>query len=253
MITTYQAENTLKSLYLGVMAEQLNTRTNPLFTKIKQTSNDVWGKEIRKGVLSKDSYEVVESDNIYMQYISTLKNLIVQIEIPEKVMSNCSNKRAFVDLLNESVDCGFMTARKDISEMLYGDATKPYSLTGIGAIFDTARPLYGLDREMSPILTPIIKEVNEINDIVIEQTIDELAERGAKTDYIAVSQDVKYKFIEYMSSLKRNIDILEIEDGFKTLSFNGIPLVYDKYVPQGCMYLLDTSVFALHSCAIGVG
>ena len=46
MVTMTSADNALKSLYLGVVSEQLNTGVNPLLAKIKQTTQDVWGKEI---------------------------------------------------------------------------------------------------------------------------------------------------------------------------------------------------------------
>ena len=48
MVTLQSAENALKTLYLGVVSDQLNTNANPLLAMIEQTSSDVWGKEIRK-------------------------------------------------------------------------------------------------------------------------------------------------------------------------------------------------------------
>ena len=48
MVTIQSADNALKTLYLGVVAEQLNTAVNPLLAKFNQTTSDVWGKEIRK-------------------------------------------------------------------------------------------------------------------------------------------------------------------------------------------------------------
>ena len=44
MVTLSSADKALKTLYLGVVAEQLNTAVNPLFAKFSQTSADVWGK-----------------------------------------------------------------------------------------------------------------------------------------------------------------------------------------------------------------
>lgn len=38
---------------------------------------------------------------------------------------------------------------------------------------------------------------------------------------------------------------MEIEGGFKTLSFNGIPVVADRFCPEGTMYLLNTEDFKL--------
>ena len=46
MITMSNADSALKSAYLGVVSEQLNTSINPLLAKIKQTSQDVWVKKL---------------------------------------------------------------------------------------------------------------------------------------------------------------------------------------------------------------
>ena len=42
------ADKALKTLYLDVVTEQLNKNANPLLAKIKSSSNDVWGKEVKK-------------------------------------------------------------------------------------------------------------------------------------------------------------------------------------------------------------
>ena len=48
MVSISSANEALKSVYLGVVANQLNINANPLLGKIKQSSQDVWGKEIIK-------------------------------------------------------------------------------------------------------------------------------------------------------------------------------------------------------------
>ena len=48
MVTLETAEKALKSVYLNVVADQLNVGVNPLLAKIEQTTSDVWGKEIIK-------------------------------------------------------------------------------------------------------------------------------------------------------------------------------------------------------------
>lgn len=236
MITTLQADNALKSVYLDTMVEILNTKTNPLLTKIEQTADDVWGKEIRRSI---------PDEEVYLQYISTLKTVCVQIKISEKAIRDWEYS-GFINILNNPIDDSLYQARQDIGQALYGDGTAPHSLTGIGAIFDTSKPLYGLERDTSPILTPLIKETNELNDVVIEETIDELSERGATTDFIAVSRDVKSSYMQYAEKRNKQLDVVELDGGFRAFAINGIPCIFDKYVPQGCMYLLDTSVFKLH-------
>ena len=83
MVTINSAESALKSVYLGAVTELLNTKVNPLMTKIEQTTSDVWGKEIRKAVSVGINGGIGAGDetgslpaahgNSYMQFVSTLK------------------------------------------------------------------------------------------------------------------------------------------------------------------------------------
>ena len=47
MVDFTTANNALKTVYLGVLSDVLNLKTNPLFAKIKQSSKGVYGKEIK--------------------------------------------------------------------------------------------------------------------------------------------------------------------------------------------------------------
>ena len=48
MITLDSADSALKTVYLGVIGNQLNVGANPLLSKIKQTTNNVYGNEVVK-------------------------------------------------------------------------------------------------------------------------------------------------------------------------------------------------------------
>lgn len=39
---------------------------------------------------------------------------------------------------------------------------------------------------------------------------------------------------------------MEIKGGYKALSFNGIPVVADRFCPAGTLYMLNTDDFCLH-------
>ena len=39
---------------------------------------------------------------------------------------------------------------------------------------------------------------------------------------------------------------MELAGGYKAISYNGIPLVSDRFVPANTMFLLNTSEFNLH-------
>lgn len=334
MVTINSAENALKSVYLGAVTELLNTKVNPLMTKIEQTSTDVWGKEVRKAVSlginggigagDEDGALPKAHGNNYLQFVSTLKNLYGQIEISDKaIRASANDKGAFTDLLNAELDGLLKASKFNLGRMLYGDGTgllaevskvttgsavvevtstknfvpgividvyngetargtgirveavdyaadtitlasvpsglaagddlyvqdsKGKEITGLAAIFDTTKPLYGVDRSTSPLLKPYVRgSVGSIDEITIQEAIDHLeTHAGSTIDFIAVDETAKYAYMDYMSQYKRNIDMLDLKGGFRSMSFNGIPLVYDRFVPSGTMYLLDTSVFRLH-------
>ncbi len=334
MVTLSNAENALKSVYLGAVTELLNTKTNPLLSKIEQTSSDVWGKEIRKaasygingGVGAGDEDGALPSakSTNYLQFVTTLKNLYGQIEISDKaIRASADGRGAFTDLLNNELQ-GLLDASKfNLGRMLYGDGSgllssvkpaasggtaypvgspqnlieglmvdvynnagtkvgtasityvdrdgktvtfasapsgidegsamyvqgsKDKEITGLGALFQTGGTLYGVSRDAHPCMRPYQKSnVGVLDEIVMQEAIDRLEmTAGSTVDFIAVSADVKYAYQEYMAQYKRNIDVMELNGGFKTLSYNGIPLVYDRFIADGTMYLLNTKAFKLH-------
>ena len=134
MVTIQNAENALKTVYLGTVTELLNTRVNPLLAKIEQTSADVWGKEIRTaakfginggiGAGDEDGDLPDAYGNNYLQFTSTLKNLYGQIEISDKaIRASADGRGAFTDLLNAELE-GLLNASKfNLGRMLYGDGT----------------------------------------------------------------------------------------------------------------------------------
>ena len=333
MVTLTNAENALKTIYLGAVTDLLNTKTNPLLSKIEHTSVDVWGKEVRTaarvglngGIGAGDETGTLPGayGSNYIQFVSTLKNLYGKIEISDKAIRASSDGRgAFTDLLNSELESLLSSSKFNIGRMLYGDGSgklcevlstngntytvddtrnliegmvvdayseggtfvaekkrigyvdrdnntfqfaSPISetitgcelfvqgsrnreITGLGALFNPSATLYGLNRTQYPYLTPYNKAVNgNIDEVVIQKAIDRLEYNANSTvDFIAVSADVKYAYQEYMKQFKQNIDIMELDGGYKTLSYNGIPLVYDRFIESGAMYLLDTSAFKMH-------
>ena len=90
MVTLESADNALKKVYLEVVSNQLNTNSNPLLTKIEQTTRDVWGKEIIKvapfgingGIGAGDEAGALPASagNNYVKFVSELKNLYGKIE-----------------------------------------------------------------------------------------------------------------------------------------------------------------------------
>ena len=120
-------------------------------------------------------------------------------------------------------------------------------LTGLEAIFTDYLPLYGLDRTQYPFMKGYQKtDVGEISETVIQTAIDEIEERsGGAVNFIVCSWGVRRALVEYYKKQGAMMPTMDIEGGNKSLSFNGIPVVADRFCPEGTMYLLNTDNFKL--------
>lgn len=346
MITLTTADNALKEVYLGVVSDQLNTTTNPLLAKIKQTTSDVWGNNIIKmapygvnggiGAGSETGELPTAGGNNYEKFTLELKNLYGKIEISDKaIRASSSSAGAFVNLLNAEMEGLIKASSFNMGRMLFGDGSGLIAkisaggasasglttftvdsvknlaegmivdivdasgnvqaggsaikivnvnrgskvvtavasgftsgaldsgdyyfcvqgsfgkeLTGLAAIFDENRDaLYGLKRAANSWMNPYAKDngAQGITDVTMQSVIDYLEENfGSNVDFIVCSSGVKRKYQEYLASYRSNIDVLELAGGFKAISYNGIPVVSDRFAPSGTMYMLNTKEFNLH-------
>lgn len=340
MVTIETAENALKTLYLGVLSNQLNTKTNPLFNKIKQTTADVWGKEVKKlapfginggiGAGDEDGSLPHSAQNNYVTFTSTLKNLFGTIELSDKAIRASSNSAgAFVNLLNAEMEGLVKASQFNFGRMLYGngegllaiaqkggnaktvvvDSTKNIiegmmvdmidlfdpsaplktaritsidranntvyfdksvsdvfneevtevyltvqnsfkkEITGLQKIFaEDNMPLYGVSRADYAFMNPLTETVSgELTDITMQKMVDQLNEYyGSEVDFIVCSSGVKRAYQTYLNTFRSNIDVMQLEGGYKAISFNGIPLISDRFVPEGKMYMLNSKDFSLH-------
>ena len=119
-------------------------------------------------------------------------------------------------------------------------------ITGLGAIF-SEEAIYGVDRTHSVMKPYIQTEVGEISENVIQKAIDEIEENsGSQVNFIVCSWGVRRALAEYFKQFKTMLPTTELEGGFTAMSYNGIPIVADRFCPEGTMYLLNTDDFAIH-------
>lgn len=340
MITLQTAENALKTVYLGVLTEQLNLNVNPFMAKIEQTSGDVWGKEIRKlamyginggvGASSEVGDLPKAGGNNYAQFVLTLKNFYGKIELSDKaIRASSNNTGAFVNLLNQEMEGLLQNAKNNFGRMLYGDGSglltkcgsletantrcfavddvkylaegmivdickltetaaatgydavrittldrtnkkvtidkavtitdfgatyglyvqnsKDSEITGLGAIF-SANELYGLARSEYSFMTPFIKNAGKaITSDIIQEVIDHVEETsGGAVNMILTSYKARRKYLQSLETTRKNVDYMNIDGGFKAISYNGIPIVVDRFCPDNDMYILNSDDFKMH-------
>ena len=336
MVTLASADSALKSFYLDAVAQQLNTEVNPLLAKIKQSTADVWGKEVRRlaqygvnggvGAGTEEGSLPAAGGNNYDQFVTTLKNLYGTIEISDKAVRASENSAgAFVDLLNAEMEGLLRSSAFNFGRMLFGDGSgilctvsavtgnvvtvdsvknviegmtvdvldadgdqvsgvtarritavdrtdktitlsggaltgvasgctlcvqgsHNLELTGLGAIFKDDGSLYGLSRAERPWMIPYIKEsVGTISENAIQTAIDNLEETaGSRVDMIVCSWGVKRALQAVLAESRMQTDMAELAGGYRTITYNGIPVVADRFCPAGTMYLLNTRDFCLH-------
>lgn len=146
MVSLTSASNALKNVYLGVVANQLNTNANPLLSKIEQSTSDVWGKQIIKlapfginggiGAGTETGTLPTAAQNQYVQFVTDLKNLYGKISISDKAMRASANSAgAFVNLLNAEMEGLVKASGFNFGRMLYGDGS---GLLATVASFDSS-------------------------------------------------------------------------------------------------------------------
>ena len=197
-------------------------------------------------------YEI-EADNTL--FIDDVKNfvegMIVDFTDDENnVIEDVAGRKVLsVDRVNRRIK----VSGSDITDLMpaggavYLHDCKGYELTGLKAIFGDGE-LYGVDRKKTPIMKPYKKEeVGEITENVIQTAMDMIEENsGSKVNFIVCSWGVKRALAEYFRQFKVAMPTIEFEGGFKAMSFNGIPVVADRFCPKGTMYLLNTDDFKIH-------
>lgn len=334
------ADKALKTFYLDAVSEQLNKATNPFLAQIKQSTEDVWGKEVRKlaiyglngGVGSgmEDGILPSAGGNNYGQFVSTLKNLYGTIEISDKaVRASENNSGAFVNLLNAEMEGLVNASVFNLGRMLFGDGTGRVAtvsgvsganinldttknivegmkvdvyngetecaydglcgvtvktvdreknritvnasedyvaevlagsfitvqnsycneITGLKALFSKdIDTIYGLQKSKNSWLNPYVKEnIGEIDELTLQTAIDAIEERsGSKVNYIVCSWGVRRALQKALSLQNVRMNSVVLEGGFKAIEYNGIPVIADRFCPEGTMYLLNTNDFALH-------
>lgn len=337
-VTLSNADNALKSVYLEVITNQLDNYVNPFFAKIKKTTNDIYGKEVKKlimhgvnggiGAGTEDGGLPKASGNSYGQITATLKNLYGTIEISDKaVRASQNNAGAFVNLLNAEMEGLIKSSKYNFDRMLMGDGTgklcaveiadgeivvddisklaigmlvdvrtadgevtswgesrkiveinrtnntikfandgseMPESvseetflcvqgswdkeLTGLGALFTSTGTIYGLDKQENPWLCPHVVDVNgEISEDKLQEAIDNVEmNSGNKINFILCSMAVRRALQKQLSANRYFTDTATLDGGYNAITFNGIPVVSDRFCPEGSMYLLNTDDFELH-------
>ena len=68
---------------------------------------------------------------------------------------------------------------------------------------------------------------------------------GSKPNMILCSLGGRRKLQQIFSANKTFIGTVELANGYTAMSYNGIPIIADRFCPQGDMYFVNTDDFTL--------
>lgn len=123
-------------------------------------------------------------------------------------------------------------------------------LTGMEAVFAQSGSLYGLDKSQYPWLVPYRHDLENsaIDDQTIVDTINFVEEyRGSNINLLIANPAVESEYYKYLEATKRSVNTTTLEGGYKSLSVAGRPMVKDRFVKPGCLKLLDTTQWKMHT------
>lgn len=183
--------------------------------------------------------------------VDTVENIVEGMYVDfyhgESTLTNARTILA-VDRKNNkiTIDGTALTIATSENIEIYLHGSKNLELTGLKAIFD-ADTLYGVSRSENSWIEPYKADsVGELTENTLQTAIDTVEERaGSKINFIVTSPGVRRALFNKLSAY-RQLDTLELEGGFRAISFNGIPVVTDRFCQKGTMYLLNTDDFGLH-------
>lgn len=147
--------------------------------------------------------------------------------------------------INPAVGAAITVAKGDMMTLQQSYGAE---LNGIPYLFDSDMVFfYGQSRLSAEAVLPQSTELeDDFTADAMQATLDQIEERsGNDINMILTSYDVRRKYLSYMQSVRLNIDYMNVDGGFKALSYNGIPVVADKFCTSGAMYFVNTNDFKL--------
>lgn len=119
-------------------------------------------------------------------------------------------------------------------------------LTGLNAIFATSGSIYGVSKSNKYMVPYVESSVGALTEAKIQETIDTIELRsGSQINMILCSFDTRRAIKKALETKNIMMPAMELQGGYTAISYNGIPVVADRFCPQGCIYFINTDDFEL--------
>ena len=133
---------------------------------------------------------------------------------------------------------------------VYAHNSKDKELTGLETIFnDNITSIYGNIKANSAYLQGrvVSKQLSEFDEVALIEEIDrQSAFFGSNPNMILMSHDMRQHYQSILLNTRVNTDVVNLAGGYKAISMNGVPIVADRFIESGTMFVLNTELFGLH-------
>lgn len=155
-----------------------------------------------------------------------------------------------VDKVNKQIVFVAATA-PEAEDVIYVAGNKGLEISGVGKVMTADNTLYNINRSTSKWFNPLIKAVNgEISEVKIQEGIDDAEDEvGNIINFLLTSKGVRRAYQNLLTAQKSIVNSLDLKGGFKAISYNGMPLAADKYVPAGTLYGFSLENWKLYEVA----
>lgn len=132
-------------------------------------------------------------------------------------------------------------------DQIYVQKSKGSEVNGIPYLFSSDNVYFGIGKAANPGIKPTAKSLGDVLTVDAMQEFFDISSlrAGSDPDMIVCSPKTRRQYLKQLELNRRNIDYLNLDGGFKTLSFNGIPVVGERFAPDGEMYFLNTPTLKL--------
>ncbi len=194
------------------------------------------------GAISKTDDSGIYVDNIGRLY----EGMYIDIRSNSAVVEGGEN----IQVTSVNYGGGYITLSKEVTGTLVGKYVYVHGaygneLTGFKAIFGTG-DIYGLSRSDESYLTPASFSVTTLTEAAIAEKIGYMEEYfNNRPNMILCSFKTRAKIAELLSASRMQVNTAVLEGGFTAITFDGIPVVADRYCDDGSIYLVNTEDFCI--------
>ncbi len=207
------------------------------------------GKGILCKIVGSNSAASGGSTTIYVDGLkNVIEGMIVDV-IKNKSVVSAGHRITYVDRAAKTIKVSGTVSDLTEGNILTLQGSYQNELYGLPYLYATpaeASTLYGNVRSAMTYLLPSEKEVASLTADIIQETLDDIEERsGGTINLMIASYDMRRKYLSSLQESRINVDYMNLDGGFKSMSYNGIPFYADRFVPEKTVHFVNTDDFRL--------